>query len=214
MAKYLSPRQMALLSNEDQMKADAVGRAYQAEWDPIYREHGVAAPPRMDGVDPRLYERQLALGITRRVPNTSTRPFSGNSITFGQIHNLEVAALERDVYKGFEDQIKSAGLVAANHPDSVPPGEAMRRVEKVDQGGVKYIEWVGAMRDKSNPELGQRCFIEDFKAPAFRAKIRNPDTHPGWFNGNARVSQAPVGMDPPGWRDAYQRWQHQQGYLG
>jgi hypothetical protein len=28
------------------------------------------------------------------------------------------------------------------------------------------------------------------------------------------VSQAGVGMDPPGWRDAYRNWQHQQGYLG
>jgi hypothetical protein len=64
MARYLSPRQMALLSSEDQMKADSLGRRFQSEWDPIYREHGIAAPPRMDGVDPRLYERQLALGIT------------------------------------------------------------------------------------------------------------------------------------------------------
>jgi hypothetical protein len=168
----------------------------------------------MDGVDPRLYERQLALGITSRIPNTSTQPLPGNSRTFKAIHNLDVLALERDIYKGFEDQIKSAGLVAANHPDSVPSGEAMRRVEKVDQGGVKYIEWVGALRDKNNPQLGQRSFIEDHKGPCFRAKIRTPDTHPGWFTGNARVSQAPVGMDPPGWQSAYRNWQASQGYLG
>jgi hypothetical protein len=168
----------------------------------------------MDGVDPRLYERQLALGIVNRIPNTSTRPFPGRELTFKQLHKLDVLALERDIYKGFEDQIKSAGLAAANHPDSVPPGEAMRRVEKVDQGGIKYIEWIGALRDKNNPQLGQRSFIEDFKAPVFRAKIRNPDTHPGWFTGNARVSQAPIGMDPPGWQSAFRNWQTQQGYLG
>jgi hypothetical protein len=214
MAKYLSPRQMALLSDADRAKADSLGREYQAQWDEVYRAHGLSAPPRMDGVDPRLYERQLALGIVNRIPNTATRPFPGNSITFRQIHNLEVAALERDIYRGFEDQIKSAGLVAANHPDTVAPGEAMRRVEKVDSGGIKYIEWIGALRDKNNPKLGQRSFIEDFKAPVFRAKIRNPDTHPGWFTGNARVSQGAVGYDQTPWQSAFQKWQIQQGYLG
>jgi hypothetical protein len=41
-----------------------------------------------------------------------------------------------------------------------------------------------------------------------------PDTHPGWFTGNVRASQGPIGMDPPGWRDAYRSWATQQGYLG
>jgi hypothetical protein len=166
----------------------------------------------MDGVDPRLYERQLAQGITSRIPNTDTKPFPDKNLTFKQLHKLDVLALERDVYKGFEDQIKSVGLAAANHPDSVPPGEAMRRVEKVDQGGVKYIEWVGAPR-ADNPALGQRSFVEDFKGQAFRAKIRNPDTHPGWFTGNARVSP-PIGYDQSGWQSAYRNWQTSQGYLG
>jgi hypothetical protein len=89
----------------------------------------------------------------------------------------------------------------------------MRRIEKVDPGGTRFVEYIGALRE-DHPELGQRSFIEDFKGQAFRAKIRNPDTHPGWFTGNARVSQAPIGMDPSGWRDAYRSWQHQQGYLG
>jgi hypothetical protein len=169
----------------------------------------------MDGVDPRLYERQLALGIVNRIPATDTKPFPGQSLTFKQVHKLDVLALEKDVFKGFEPQIRAAGLAAANHPDSVPPGEVMRRVEKVDQGGVKYIEWVGALRDKNRPDLGQRCFIEDFKPPVIlKAKIRNPDMSPGWFTGNARHSQAPIGSDPPGWRDAYRSWQTQQGYLG
>jgi hypothetical protein len=164
----------------------------------------------MDGVDPQLYNRQLALGIVNRIPNTDTRPFADKP-TFKQVHRLDVLALERDVYKGFEPQIKAVGLAAANHPDSVPPGEAMRRVEKVDQGGVKYVEWVGALRDKNHPELGQRSFIEDFKPPVIlKAKIRNPDTNPGWFTGSARQAPAPIGSDPPGWRAAYQNWQHRQ----
>jgi hypothetical protein len=167
----------------------------------------------MDGTDPRLYERQLALGITSRVPATDTRPFADKP-TFKHIHELDVLALERGIYKVFADQIKAVGLAAANYPDSVPPGEAMRRVEKVDQGGIKYIEWVGALRDKNNPQLGQRSFIEDFKAPVFRAKIRNPDTHPGWFTGNARVAPAPIGYDQSGWQNAYRNWQASQGYLG
>ena len=124
MARYLSPRQMASLSADDQAKADSVGRAYQEAWDPIYREYGVTAPPRMDGVDPQLYERQLALGIVNRVPATDTRPFADKP-TFKQIHELDVLALERDIYKVFADQIKAVGLAAANHPDSVPPGEGM-----------------------------------------------------------------------------------------
>jgi hypothetical protein len=188
---------MELLSDADRMKADSLGRKYQAEWDPIYREFGVTAPPRPDNVDPQYYNRKLAEGITRRIPNTDTKPFPGNSLTFRQIHNLEVAALERDIYRGFEDQIKSVGLAAANHPDSVGPNEIMRRVEKIDPGGVKFIQWVGALRDKNHPELGQRSFIEDFKPPVIlKAKIRNPDSSPGWFTGNTRVSQAGVGMDP------------------
>jgi hypothetical protein len=168
----------------------------------------------MDGVDPKLYERQLALGITSRIPNTSTKPFP-DKLSFEGAHNLEVAALEPSVYKVFEKQIKSVGLAAANHPDSVPAGEAMRRIEKTDSGGIKYIEWIGALRDRNNPHLGQRCFIEDFKPPVvLKARIRNPDMSPAWFNGNVRQSQAPVGMDPPGWRDAYRSWQTSQGYLG
>jgi hypothetical protein len=167
----------------------------------------------MDGVDPRLYERQLALGITSRIPNTSTRPLP-NNFSFKELHTLDVLALERDAYKGFKSQIKSVGLAAANHPDSVPAGEAMRRIEKVDQGGIKYIEWVGALRDKNHPELGQRSFIEDHKATIFRARIRNPDTDRDWFRANARVAPAPIGMDPPGWHAAFRNWQTQQGYLG
>jgi hypothetical protein len=205
---------MALLSDADRVKADSLGRKYQAEWEPIYREFGLAAPSRPDNVDPRYYNRKLAEGITKRIPNTDTR-LSPKDFSFKELHNLEVAALEQDVFRGFEPQIKSVGLAAANHPDSVPPGEAMRRIEKVDQGGIKYIEWIGAMRDRNHPELGQRCFIEDFKPPVvMKARIRNPDMSPGWFTGNARPSQAGVGMDPPGWRDAYRSWQTQQGYLG
>jgi hypothetical protein len=90
----------------------------------------------------------------------------------------------------------------------------MRRVEKVDQGGIKYVEWVGAMRDKNNPALGQRSFIEDFKGQAFRAKIRNPDSSPEWFRSNARVSQGAVGYDQTPWQSAFQKWQTSQGYLG
>jgi hypothetical protein len=200
---------MASLSDEERSRADAIGRSCQAEWDEVYRAYGITAPPRMDGVDPRLYERRLAEGITSRVPNTDTRPFADKP-TFREIHNLEVAALDRGIYKVFADQIKAVGLAAANHPDSVPPGEAMRQIEKVDSGGIKYIEWIGALRDKNNPQLGQRSFIEDHKGPAFRAKVRTPDTHPGWFTGNARVSQAPIGYDQSGWHGAYRNWQHQQ----
>jgi hypothetical protein len=132
----------------------------------------------MDGVDPRLYERRLAEGIINRIPNTDTKPFPDKNLTFKQIHKLDVCALERDVYKGFEDQIKSVGLAAANHPDSVPPGEAMRRVEKVDQGGTRYIEWVGALRDKNNPELGQRSFVEDFKGMRSKRAFATPTLTP------------------------------------
>ena len=74
-----------------------------------------------------------------------------------------------EALKPFEDQLIAACKVEAYNPATVPLGE-LRQITKRDSNGQKIHEFVG-----------QESFVKQFSRPGRLAKIRSPDTHPGWF---------------------------------
>jgi hypothetical protein len=188
------------MTRDQLLRAQASARIFQERADNALQPWNIRAPAPVLGQDVHEYRRDLAVKLKKQLPENH------------KLHKVQYRGLDDDILSNFEPQLYAAVHAEAHNPATVLPG-TMRKVEKVNPGGTKFVEYIGALRE-DHPELGQRCFIEDFKAPVFRAKIRNPDTHPGWFTGNARVSQAGVGMDPPGWHDAYRSFQTSQGYLG
>jgi hypothetical protein len=188
------------MSRAQLLQAQAAARVFQERADNALQPWNIRAPAPVLGQDVHEYRRDLAVKLKKQLPEDH------------KLRKVQYRRLDDDILANFEPQLYAAVHAEAHNPATVLPGE-MRKVEKVNQGGTKFVEYIGALRE-DDPRLGQRSFIEDFKGQAFRAKIRNPDTHPGWFTGNARVSQAPIGMDPSGWHGAYRNWQTQQGYLG
>jgi hypothetical protein len=188
------------MSRDQLLQAQASARVYQERADTALSPWNIRAPAPVLGEDVAKYRRDLAVKLKRLLPANH------------QLHKVQYRGLDDQTLSVFEPQLFKAVRDAAHNPETVPPGE-MRRVEAVDPGGTRYVKYIGALRE-DDPRLGQRSFIEDFKGQAFRAKIRNPDTHPGWFNGNARVSPAPIGYDQSPWQNAFRNWQTQQGYLG
>jgi hypothetical protein len=187
------------MSRDQLLQMQASARTYQERYDTALAPWDQRAPAPVLGQDIDTYRRETLVKMKKLLPED---------------HKLRIPVrkMPNDVLDVFDPQICKAVHDAANDPYTVPPGQ-MRAVPKVNQGGTRVVEYVGALRE-DNPRLGQRSFIEDFKGPAFRARIRNPDTHPGWFTGNARAAPAPIGYDQSGWQSAYRNFQVSQGYLG
>jgi hypothetical protein len=188
------------MSRDQLLQAQASARVYQERADNALQLWNIRAPAPVLGQDVHEYRRDLAVKLKKQLPEDH------------KLRKVQYRGLDDDILSNFEPQLYAAVRAEAHSPATVPPGE-MRKIEKVNQGGTKFVEYIGALRE-DNPSLGQRSFIEDFKGPAFRARIRNPDTHPGWFTGNARVASASIGYDQSGWHDAYRSFQTTQGYLG
>jgi hypothetical protein len=188
------------MNREQLLRAQASARIFQERADNALQLWNMRAPAPVLGQDVREYRRDLAVKLKKQLPENH------------KLRKVQYRGLDDDILSNFEPQLYAAVHAEAHNPATVLPG-TMRKIEKVNQGGTKFVEYIGALRE-DHPELGQRCFVEDFKAPVFRAKIRTPDTHPGWFTGNARQAPAPIGYDQSGWHAAFRNWQTQQGYLG
>jgi hypothetical protein len=163
---------------------------------------GTRARQRVEGEDVEAYRRRLAIQAKRMLPISDDKPSPDSTATFNDLRNLQLRRMPPDVFAGFEGQIYDACAKAVARNDTVPPGE-MRMIKRTDpQTGATM-----------NLFYGQRSFIEDLKAPAFRARIRNPDTHPGWFTGSARQAPAPIGYDQSPWHRAFLQHQISEGHV-
>jgi hypothetical protein len=180
---------VAAMSRDQLMQIQASARVYQERADNALMPWDIRAPHPVLGEDIAKYRRDLAVMLKRQLPENH------------QLRKVQYRRLDDAMLSVFEPQLLKAVRDAANDPSTVPPGQ-MRRVVEVDEGGTKIVKWIG-----------QRSFIEDLKAPAYRARIRTPDTHPGWFTNSARQAPAPIGHDQTGWHNAYRRFQVSQGYL-
>ena len=85
------------------------------------------------------YRRRLLIQAKNQLPDDH------------EYRGVTIKRLPSNALEPYEDLIYPACKDAAFRADSVPTGE-MRRVEKVDQNGLKTVEWIG-----------QRSFVEDFK---------------------------------------------------
>jgi hypothetical protein len=197
-----TPRQLQELRYEREMRERSIATSYQAKADACFAEWGTKARQRVEGEDVEAYRRSLAIQAKRMLPISDDRPSSNYTATFNDLRNLQLRRMPPDIFAGFEGQIYDACAKAVARNDTVPVGET-RMVRRTDpQTGATM-----------NLFYGQRSFIEDLKAPAFRARIRNPDTHPGWFTGSARSAPAPIGYDQSPWQKAYRKFQISQGHL-
>jgi hypothetical protein len=102
------------------------------------------APAPVVGQPVEDYRRNLAVKAKRLLPDGS------------ELKPVQFRALENDVFEVFEPRLLKECKKAAYRADSVSHGQ-MRRVEEVDQNGLKMVKWVG-----------QQSFIEDFKSATRR----------------------------------------------
>jgi hypothetical protein len=93
----------------------------------------------VSGEDPDHYRRRLLIQAKNQLPDDH------------EYRGVTIKRLPSNALEPYEDLIYPACKDAAFRADSVPMGE-MRRVEKIDQNGLKTVEWIG-----------QRSFVEDFK---------------------------------------------------
>jgi hypothetical protein len=126
-------------SREQELQVQASSRIHQARYDEALQPWGMRAPERILGEPIDDYRRRLAIKAKRLLPEDH------------ELRQVQFKALDNDVLDNFEPQLLKDCMSAAYRADSVPLG-TMRRVEKVDQNGLKTVEWIG-----------QRSFVEDFK---------------------------------------------------
>jgi hypothetical protein len=195
-------RELEQLRYERQLREREIATSYQSKADSVFASWGTRARQRTEGEDIEAYRRSLAIQAKRMLPVSDAKPSPNHTATFNDLRNLQLKRMPADIFERFEGQVYQAAAAAAERNDTVPPGET-RMIRRTDpQTGATMTLF-----------YGQRSFIEDFKGPAFRARIRNPDTDPGWFTGSARRAPAPIGCDQSAWHRAFQQHQISQGYV-
>lgn len=126
-------------SREQILQMQASARVYQAEWDEAFQPWGFRAPAPIIGQMPDEYDRDMAVLAKKQLAADS------------ELKQVQFRSLRNDAFEVFKPQLQKECKDAASRADSVPSGQ-MRRVEKIDQNGLKTVEWIG-----------QRSFVEDFK---------------------------------------------------
>jgi hypothetical protein len=195
-------RELEQLRYEREMRQRSIAREYQSRADAVFCEWGTRAKQRIEGTDPEDFRRDLAVQLKRLLPYSDDKP-APDLPTFRELRSIKLWGLSKDAFEAVEPMVYRAASLAYARNDTCAPGETRMVRRKDPQTGQEMILF-----------YGQRSFIEDFKSPAFRARIRNPDTDPGWFRDSARQAPAPIGYDQSGWQNAYRKFQISQGYLG
>jgi hypothetical protein len=134
-------------TREQLLQIQSAARVYQARADDAFAPWGMRAKEPTIGEDPDRYRRKLMIQAKNQLPEGH------------EFRNITVNRLPADALEAYEPLFFKACREAAFRPDSVPPNE-MRRVEDVDQNGMKIVKWIG-----------QRSFVHDFTIPGRRARI-------------------------------------------
>ena len=127
------------LTREQELQVQASSQVIQARYDEAFQPWGMRAPERVIGEPIDDYRRKLAIKAKKLLPEDH------------EYRQVQFRQLRDDAFDVFEPQLLKDCKSAAYRADSVPLGE-MRRVEEVDQNGLKTVKWIG-----------QRSFVEDFK---------------------------------------------------
>jgi hypothetical protein len=134
-------------------------RKWQEYFDNHLRDVGGKASPFIPG--------QVEGDYVRESCRTFKRTFLPQN---HELYKVNYRGLRGDALHVLVPQLMKACKEEAENPRTVAPGE-FRQISKRDEYGVlKEIQFVG-------PE----CFVKRMSRPGRLAKIRTPDTHPGWF---------------------------------
>jgi hypothetical protein len=127
------------MNREQLLQMHASARVYQARYDNAFEPWGARAAAPVLGQDIDTYRRNLLIQAKRLLPEDH------------QLRKIQVRHLPADILDGFEPQILKACRETATRNDTVPFDAPLRRVEDIDQNGMKIVKWIG-----------QRSFTHDF----------------------------------------------------
>jgi hypothetical protein len=151
------------LTRDQLLQMHASARVFQARFDSAFEQWGMRAKAPVIGEDVNDYRRDLAVQGKRLLPENH------------KLRAVQYRSLKADVYEALEPDLLKAVAEYGNRNDSVPYDAPLRRVEELDANGVKIVKFIG-----------QRHFIEDFKAPVRRVLSFTTDqgrwmSNRGWF---------------------------------
>ena len=126
------------------MRLQASARVYQQRYDDALQPWDLRAPAPVVGEDIAEYRAKLAILAKHQLPPSH------------ELRKVQYRRLDSDIFDNFEPQLLRACRAEAYNPATVPVGE-YRKVTEIAPDGMKIIKWVG-----------QRSFVEDFKAPVRR----------------------------------------------
>jgi hypothetical protein len=132
------------MTREQLLQAQASARVFQERADDALSPWDIRAPAPVLGQDVREYRRDLAVKLKRMLPEEH------------ELRKVQYRRLDDATISIFEPQLYRAVQAEAHNPANVPPGE-YRRVVKIDQNGMKQVDFIG-----------QRHFVHEFTRPGRR----------------------------------------------
>jgi hypothetical protein len=131
------------MNYEQMQRMQSSARMYQERFDDALSPWDRRAPAPTLGQSVNDYRRETLVQMKKLLPPN---------------HKLRIPVrdLRSDALNVIEPQICRAVRAEAHNPATVPPGE-FRKVIKVDDNGMKMVEWIG-----------QRSFVDQFTRPGRR----------------------------------------------
>jgi hypothetical protein len=129
------------MTREQILHMHASARVYQQRFDSAFEPWGMRAKAMTLGEDVDSYRRSLAIQGKRLLPETH------------KLRVVQYRSLKADAYEVLEPQLLKAVAEHGNRNDSVPFDAPLRQVTETSETGTKITKF-----------LGQRSFVEDFKA--------------------------------------------------
>jgi hypothetical protein len=133
------------MTREQILQMHASARVLQERYDIALEPWGVRARAPTLGEHIDNYRRDLAVQTKKLLPENH------------ELRKPQYRSMPNDVFEVMESQLLSAARTSAYRADTVPLNAPLRRVEERDANGMKTVRFIG-----------QRSFIEDFKAPVRR----------------------------------------------
>jgi hypothetical protein len=129
------------LTGDQLLQMYASARVFRARFDSAFEPWGMRTESPVIGEDVNEYRRDLAVQGKRLLPENR------------KLRAVKYRSLKADVYEVLEPQLLKAVAEHGNRSDSVPFDAPLRQVTETRDNGTKLVKF-----------LGQRHFVEDFKA--------------------------------------------------
>ena len=122
-------------TREQLLQIQSSARVKQAQWDEIFQPWGMRAPEPVFGQLPDEYDREMAVKAKKLLPDEH------------KLRETKYWRLRNDAFEALKPQLQNEVKDAAYRADTVPLGGPLRRVEKIDQNGLKM--WSGSASVRS-----------------------------------------------------------------